>query len=298
MQKDKIRYYLGIDGGGTKTLFLLEDEQGETVAQVTLGPSNPNDIGPDACTALLESGIGAVCHGIDKREISMFAGIAGCMSNPGLFQKFFARYEFGRSAHGSDLENARELALHGQDGVAVILGTGSIAYAQKSGVCKRIGGWGYLLDRAGSGYDLGRDALHAALCAIDGTGEETVLRPLLENHLKKPLPDAIPEIYAGGKRLIASCAPLLFKACDLGDGAALRILDQNAARIAQLLRTGQAYVGSGDAPLVLLGGLCARKDLIEPLVRRHLDLPNPICFSEEPMVKGAIMLARKEKMPC
>ena len=32
-----ITHYLGIDGGGTKTAFLLENEQGEAVAEATLG---------------------------------------------------------------------------------------------------------------------------------------------------------------------------------------------------------------------------------------------------------------------
>ena len=119
------------------------------------------------------------------------------------------------------------------------------------------------------------DLLNAALCAIDGTGKPTVLATLLAEHLGKSIPDAIPEIYAGGKRLIAGCAPVLFAACDLGDSAALEILDRSMRRIAQMLQVGAEYVGHPDAPLVLLGGLCARSDLLEPRLRKHLHLPNP-----------------------
>lgn len=295
-----INYYLGIDGGGTKTAFVLEDSQGNTVSSLVLGPSNPNDIGMDKSLKLLENGVNEVCQGIDKRSVSVFAGIAGGMSpsNADAFHKFLKGFGFGRFGHGSDLENARELALRGCDGVAAILGTGSIAYAQKDGICKRIGGWGYLLDNGGSGYDLGRDALNAAVCAIDGTGEDTILRRLLEDKLHASIPDAIPDIYAGGKRLIASCAEVLFEACDLQDRIALDILERNMKRIARMLRVGQQYVGSDCAPLVLMGGLCRRKDLIEPVVQKYLRLPNPLIFSNEPMVQGAVLLARKENLPC
>lgn len=295
-----IQYYLGIDGGGTKTAFLLEDINGNVISQITLGPSNPNDIGMNPSLSLLESGIYTVCQGVDQREISMFAGIAGAMSpsNADAFHKFFSRFRFGRFHLGSDLENARELALRGKDGVVAILGTGSIAYAQKNGVCKRIGGWGYLLDKGGSGYDLGRDALNAALCDIDGSGESTLLRQLIEQKLKKSIPDAIPEIYAGGKRLIASFAPILFEACDHKDPLALTILEDNMKRISCILRTGLEYIGSSCAPLVLTGGLCSRADLIEPLLKRHLPSSNPLSFLTEPMVKGAVLLARKENSPC
>lgn len=292
-----ISYYLGIDGGGTKTAFVLEDHQGNVVSELILGPSNPNDIGMERSLSLLQSGIGEVCRGIDKRTVSVFAGIAGGMSksNADAFDKYLSTSGFGRIGHGSDLENARELALRGGDGVVAILGTGSIAYAQYGGVCKRIGGWGYLLDNGGSGYDLGRDALNAALCAIDGTGTSTVLCRLLEEKLEASIPDAIPTIYSGGKRLIASCAEVLFEACDRKDAVAMNILDRNMKRIAHMLKIGQQYVGSDHAPLVLMGGLCRRKDLLEPVIQKHLDLSNPLIFSSEPMVKGAVLLARKEK---
>ena len=38
-------YYLGIDGGGTKTEFLLVSENGDEISRITLGASNPVDIG-------------------------------------------------------------------------------------------------------------------------------------------------------------------------------------------------------------------------------------------------------------
>ncbi len=50
MKNNKIRYLLGIDGGGTKTEFVLSHINGNEIARVVLGCSNPVNIGTEnAC---------------------------------------------------------------------------------------------------------------------------------------------------------------------------------------------------------------------------------------------------------
>lgn len=53
----EIKYLLGVDGGGTKTEFLLTDLHRNMVSRVVLGSSNPVDIGMDNCKKVLEEGI-------------------------------------------------------------------------------------------------------------------------------------------------------------------------------------------------------------------------------------------------
>ena len=72
----------------------------------------------------------------------------------------------------------------------------------------RIGGWGYLLDSAGSGYDIGRQALEAALRAQDGRGCPTALSAKLADALGAPVQDSLTRLYAEGKnadRLVVPC---------------------------------------------------------------------------------------------
>ena len=71
------RYYLGIDGGGTKTDFVFADENGKILQKLRLGPSNPIDAGFEYATAILNQGICTLTAGIPKNLISVFAGIAG-----------------------------------------------------------------------------------------------------------------------------------------------------------------------------------------------------------------------------
>ena len=51
-----------------------------------------------------------------------------------------------------------------QDGIALISGTGSVAWGRTpDGRTARAGGWGYLLGDEGSGYWVGRQAVRHAL---------------------------------------------------------------------------------------------------------------------------------------
>lgn len=293
---NEVRYFLGIDGGGTKTAFRLEDACGTVIAQCELGASNPNDIGMEQCAAVLRSGILEATAGVNRRETAVFAGLAGGISDSNVegIRKVLAQYEFGFMDNGSDVDNALEMCLQGHDGVAVIAGTGSIAFAQKNGERQRVGGWGYLLDGGGSGYNLGRDALEAAFRDMDGRGRKTILTQLLEARFGKPLDQAIPELYSGGKRLIASLAPLVFEACGMADAEAAGVLRRNAAYLAELIQTAAKFVGDPTAPVVVCGGLAHRGDLLETYIREFLQEPYDLRFCEDPMVTGAVMCARRK----
>lgn len=291
----QVRFFLGIDGGGTKTAFRFEDGDGNVLAELTLGPSNPNDVGTDGCKEVLKKGIDRVCAGVDLSEVAVFAGIAGGLAakNKAEISCFLSFFNFGFCANGSDVDNALEAALSGGDGVAVIAGTGTVAFAQKNGERKRIGGWGYLIDSGGSGYNIGRDALEAALRDLDGRGERTLLTEKLSEHFGNSLPEAIPEIYSGGKRIIASLAPLVFEACEDGDGTAAAIIGKNAAAIAELINTAAGFCSDEGVRAVVCGGLSARADLITGMIAPSLRENITLEFTNKQQVEGAVACARK-----
>ncbi len=294
--KQQAKYFLGIDGGGTKTAFLLEDEAGNKIAECKLGSSNPNDIGMESCLEILRRGILQVTAGLKCDRIAAFAGIAGggiSGNNVEHIRNALAGFGFAAVENGSDAENSLEIALHGGDGVAIIAGTGTIAFAQSGGKRHRVAGWGYLLDGGGSGYDIARDALSAALRATDGRGRETVLTQLLEEKLQKTVPDAIPEIYSGGKRFIASLAPVVFEAAEEGDAVALEILLRNAAALAEMIIAARRHVADKSTPVVICGGLAHHAELLERLMRAHLPDEIKVAFSIEEMVHGAVARARR-----
>ena len=132
--KAETAYYLGVDGGGTKTEFLLCDKNRKVVSRIILGGCNPVDIGLEKCLQILKDGIEQVLDGIDPSMVSAFVGIAGGITGdykqriPDLLSTF----RFASFANGSDAENAVAAALENEDGIAVIAGTGSIAFISRN----------------------------------------------------------------------------------------------------------------------------------------------------------------------
>lgn len=291
------RLYLGIDGGGTKTEFALADEGGNIIRRAVLGASNPNDVGITTTCEILRAGISEVCGEYQKNRISVYAGIAGGSSeeNRRHIQDLLSRSGFAEVRSGNDAQNAVAASLGDKNGITVIMGTGSIAYAKQDGALYRIGGYGYLFGDEGSGFSLGRDAILAALSLEDGSGDDTSLLGYVKQNCRcTAVLEALDGFYRGGKRCLASFAPLVFRAYSEGDAVAERILTQNIGAIARLVRGAMKHVKDEKITVSLCGGLTAYAEHILPLLKDTLKdaehrLDIRIC--ERPVIWGALMLA-------
>ena len=292
------QYYLGIDGGGTKTAFALADAYGNTLASTALGASNPNDVGIDAACALLLQGIEQVTAGYDRARISLFAGIAGAAtgSNAAQLTDFLRTLGFGCAVCQSDLALSLAVCLGDADGIAVIMGTGSLAMGRKRDELYRAGGYGYLFGDTGSGFALGQGAILAALQAQDGSGADTLLRDAVAARCGKAgIVDALSDFYAGGKAEIARYAPLVFEAYDKGDAVAKQILLRNVRAIADNVRALADRIGTSDVRVGLCGGLAsAREDAILPLLQDALagdGRTYSLSVAKKQPIEGALYLA-------
>jgi N-acetylglucosamine kinase-like BadF-type ATPase len=286
-----------VDGGGTKSEFLLADTEGKTVSRTVLGACNPIDIGLDAALNVLREGIDSVLGEIPPSCVSVFVGIAGGISgdNKQHIAAFLEKYNFAAAANGSDAENAVAASLGNEDGISVIAGTGSIAFVKKDGVLSRVGGHGYLIDEGGNGFSLGQAAIRAALLAEEGSlEEETLLYPMVKEKCERStVLDAITEFYRGGKREIASYATIVFEAAEQGDRVALKIIEDNAACIARLIEAAGRRLKDEKITTAIVGGLTAKSDMLLPLIKNSLrdkERYEIKVFTGAP-VKGAILLA-------
>ena len=294
-------YFLGIDGGGTKTVFRLTDENGTVVREIRKGAVNPNDIGMENAISLLRSGISEICQGIAYSEITMFAGIAGgglSGDNAKILNRFFSEFGFFAFDNGSDIENL--VSLRDEDPrILVIMGTGFIVYAINGTKRKRIAGWGQFFDDGGSGYTLGKDAITAVLCAGDGSGKPTLLTKLLEDKIGETAEAHLVQFYQGGKSYIAEFAELVFLASSGGDEIANAILENNLSFVAHRIDTALNALtkhpqNKMPIPAFFAGGISRKSDIIFPIIEKHLR--NCSCqlirLDNEP-VDGAIRRASK-----
>lgn len=300
-ENENVEYYLGIDGGGTKTEFALADKDGNIVSTIVLRGSNPNDVGMMETYSVLKEGIFALCDDVNVhiplKKISVFAGLAGCSSaeNMPKITYFLSKFGFNRYANHNDAYNAVAAGLGNGDGVAVIMGTGSIAYAKKGNDLHRIGGYGFLFGDEGSGFAIGRDVILAALQFEDGMGKNTLLYDMVKERCGgETVLSKIDGFYLGGKTEIAKYAPLVFDAYEKGDEVAHRILDKNLSAVAEMIAAAGKKTGNSRVKVALLGGLTARADIIIPIIERLLP-PSETVYMVEACntspVKGALYLA-------
>ena len=306
-------YYIGIDGGGTKTEAVLIDRTGMVLARRIGGASNPNDVTPSASCDVMES----LVHGLlvdanlseGENAVYLFGGIAGALNhrNTLVHEMKFRLPNLAGIDVGSDVINLLSGVLPTGDGACIICGTGSACFLRRDRELIRIGGWGYLLDSAGSGYDIGRQALEAVLRAHDRRDPATVLTELLAEKLGGEVHTKLSEIYEKGKPYIAACAPAVFEAAAKRDATAQAILMRNAGALAEYIEAAWLWLCEGrdvpptSLPVVMGGGISQHEapmwsDLVASMVDGSV--PATVQTTETPMVWGAIVEAIKLDPTC
>jgi glucosamine kinase len=179
-----VPYYLGIDGGGTKTLCAVGDES-KLLATATAGPSNVLRVGEAQARESLHRSVRHACAaaGITPAQLtSTCIGAAGA-ARPEvaeIVRRILAEILFSTTPHSTilpsninvvgDMQIALEAAFGAGPGVLVIAGTGSIAYGRDAqGHTARAGGWGFAISDEGSAHWIGRAAAAALVRDIDRT---------------------------------------------------------------------------------------------------------------------------------
>lgn len=281
---DKSMNYIGIDGGGTKTEFVLFTQEGHVSNRLLLTSSNPNDIGLDESCKVLAKGID---YFLSKEENikGLFAGLSGGSGNnkERIHNFLQARYDSIEIHNDTDAINLLASSNEPNCKIALISGTGSIAYVNGN----YIGGWGYLFDKAGSGYDIGRDAISAALAQGENLGDKTLITDLLKEEFPGPIREYLDVFYREGKPFIASKASIVFKAYKQGDKIAKEILERNAKHLAKLVTIAQTK-HKGGKYVVIGGGIFNNyHEIYLPMVEKDSPAGTIFILPKLPPIYGA-----------
>ncbi len=285
------RVLFGVDGGGTKTEFVMFREDGLFLKRLVLEGANPNTVGVEKNVQVIKSGIGQLQGGAQIAGI--FVGCAGYFSGNNLqlvktaLQNAFPGTKV--DCH-SDIMNIIAAGSDSRRCIAAICGTGSVIYANENRNLHRLGGFGYLLDKQGSGFDMGRDALRTALQERDGCGEKSLITELVEKKLGGTVWDNISAIYQKGTSYIASFTPLLFEAYAKNDKVAKEILCSHADYLAgQICRAHKMY-DCGNT-VVVSGSVFSATDVFFNMVSRRLPGELKMEAIAHPPVYGACRMA-------
>lgn len=159
--------WLGIEGGGTRTVALVADNRGQILKRTEFGPLN--------LKLLLDRKVLERLRDIKRRVAlppsSLSLCLAGCRTTD---DRTRARVLAGRvwprvpAYVGSDMDSGFAAAFGAdENGIIIVSGTGSCVYGRNESRTARAGGWGHLLGDHGSGYWIALTGLKAAIREYD-----------------------------------------------------------------------------------------------------------------------------------
>jgi len=302
-------FFLGVDGGGTKTRFALMN-QCKLMAEVQLGSSYHPEVGLDGVGELLARGVAEIVAraGIDTSRIThAFFGLPayGEDSQATAVLRSLPARALGHERYSCDNDMVCGWAgsLGAEDGINIVAGTGSIGYGQRRGIAARAGGWGEVFSDEGSAYWIAVQGLNAYSRMSDGRLPQGPLHALINEslNLRNDL-DLCAQVYGPGARSrgeLAQLSPLIARAAGLGDSAALDIFQRagrELARIAEALRQKLAYEAGEVVKLSYSGGAFSAGEVLMKAFHEALTHACPVFEVSRPLHEphyGAALYAAK-----
>ena len=271
-----MKLFLGVDGGGSKTRFLLIDETGRVLASHATGTAYYLEIGIEALEALLTRGIQTTLEqaGVAAGNVSYaFLGLPAYGEDRGLVPELdatpAAAIPHGRYRCGNDMVCAWAGALAGADGINIVAGTGSIAYGEYAGRSARAGGWGELFSDEGSAYWLAREGLRLFSRMSDGRTPRGLLYERVRSHfaLQQDL-DLCATVYGKSvaqRSQLARLSRLVADSAGAGDEAARGLFEHAVTELAEIVDAVRAQLKvpqEVELPVSYSGGLFRLRELL------------------------------------
>ena len=298
-------YYLGIDGGGTKTTCAVGDESSLLVTAMA-GPSNIVRVGEEQARLSLQQSVRQACAaaGIALEQIERT-----CVGGSGA-----ARSELANAVRGflaeilstpidvvGDMEIALEAAFDRGPGVIVIAGTGSIAYGRdRQGKTLRAGGWGFAIGDEGSAHWIGRTAINAVLRASDRT-DDAAKSALAAGLCREWKVDSLSDLARAANAVPPPNFAALFRPVVAAqDDLAKEVLTRAGRELVEValvvLKRLFGKDESGPVPVATTGGVFRHAAVVRDVFYNELRRLEPWAHINRRVVEpveGALRLARK-----
>lgn len=293
-----MKYYLGIDGGGTKTVAAVADEMGNILLKQTGKSINFYSVGMDTARLNLKNLIA-------ESGITEFEGVyIGCSALDGeADEELTARLCDG-------IINAKKIKLHSDVYIALksvqnaqcpcvaVCGTGSMAIAQdEKGNTHITGGWGHTVGDEGSAYSIALSALKHCCKMCDKGVNSPILCAAKEFFGVSDFRQAIDIIYSPEttKDVIASFSARVGELASDGDADALKIIRTEAGLFADTVLMLLKRIVNCDI-LALYGGVFRHNevfaDAFSSEIKKHYP-ELPIKILDIPPEESAVRLARE-----
>nr|WP_319489841.1 BadF/BadG/BcrA/BcrD ATPase family protein [uncultured Caproiciproducens sp.] len=299
-----MKYYIGIDGGGTKTAFSLCNGEGEQIATYLSTGSSYMMYGIDHVVECIRLGVGQ-CLQQGNVSLTDVAGISMGLPCIGenvvldlpLKEKIHASFPGVPVYIGNDVEVGWAGSLACEEGINVVAGTGSIAFGKDhSGKTARSGGWAEFFSDEGSCYWAGRKTLELFSKESDYRLQKSALHDVIceEFHLTDDyqIIDIMFKDYFPYREKVASLQILLEKAAVRGDPNAIQAYRSAAEELALIVKGVLNQLDFPEGfPVSYSGGLFKAGDLIlKPFESQIHALGGILVKPALPPVMGAVLL--------
>lgn len=238
---DQSSIFVGVDGGGTKTLAVVLDESGDVLSEGVTGASNPLRVGIETAVTNVAGAIDKACDVIGKLRSDVVAvqiGLAGVRREDvraRMRESLVEELNVEKLEVVTDAEIALYGATNGAAGLVIIAGTGSICCGRNArGEIAMAGGWGPIAGDEGSGSGIARRALQSIAKASDGRAEKTSLSQYALDYFRAAsVEDLATVIYAPmmTNDRIAGFTKLVIKAAREKDFVAIDLLNEGAGEL-------------------------------------------------------------------
>jgi N-acetylglucosamine kinase-like BadF-type ATPase len=270
------RIAVGVDAGGTSTVAALAVD-GEYEGDARGGSANPSALGVTRAAAAIVETVKLALRG--RSAHSLYVGAAGA-GRASIARELEAdlRAAFPDATDLVVADDARIALRAGIDdgpGIALIAGTGSVAYAENGETRVRVGGAGYLLGDEGSAFALGFGALKLLARVYDGRARADETTALAARALavsdRDGLLDAIYRAPLEPAR-IAALAPSIVAFAGKGNRISTKLVQTAAQELGDLVRAAAQQSGLAEAsPLIVFaGGLLCENSLLTYLLETRV----------------------------
>lgn len=299
-------YFLGIDGGGTKTTCAVGDDS-NLLATATAGASNIVRVGDAKARESLLQGVRQACAaaGIAPGNISHTCVGGSGAGHPELAERvrrFLAEIISSPIDVVGDMQTALEAAFGDEPGVVVNAGTGSFAYGRdRKGKTVRAGGWGFAIGDEGSAHWIGRAAVNAILRESDEHERTDPPSPFASAIFKawgvKSLADLARAANSVPPPDFSALSPAVFASSDPLASNVLTAAGRELARTAHVVIDRLFGKGEpGPVPVAMIGGVFRHAPTVREVFYnelRQLDARVEIHASVVAPVDGALRMARR-----
>jgi len=284
---------LGVEGGGTKTAWILVERSGDELNildQGTLPSSNFRLATPDRLRAIFSE----LPKQINRAGVFL-AGCGTAEDRHSLSNLCAEIWPGAKILTGSDRDSGLAAALGHGDGIVVNAGSGSSVTGRRGDRIENAGGWGHILGDTGGGYFISIRALRLILREYDlHRGEVQLTARILHARSLNNLDELVRWAQTADKMEIATLAPVVFEAAASGDVRVMEIIEEGALVLCEYTEAVASRLHLLAPKVMLLGGLFHRDSIYTHAFRRRLkkNLPDArVATAERAPELGAAWLA-------